>query len=89
MADNAERLAALETTVNDLVHIVKGNGQPGIATQVTQMAGSLKFLAWFIPIAITALGVWIASLEWRHKVADAPPAYSRTTDATLPPTYEP
>ena len=43
--DKAGEIAEIKTTVNDLRHIVKGNGQPGLQTLITQILVSQQTMS--------------------------------------------
>lgn len=86
--DQGNKIAAMERTVQQLDHVVNGNGQPGLSVQMAKVAGAVAFLAWFVPIAVTILLAWIGSLEYRHAVSDAVPVTvvaQPAQDSKIPP----
>jgi hypothetical protein len=75
-----ERVACLENEVQDLSHIIKGNGQRGL-DEVTrdfiaewrgreaERDRQRKRLEWIIGIILSLFGLWLTSIEVRHMIS--------------------
>ena len=77
LGDLAERITAMETSVEDLNRIVKvGNGEPSLQMQVTKMIAGMNLLKWMIAmgllfgaLVVSAATWYVTSFESRHRIS--------------------
>lgn len=59
MSEEQERLAVMETKLDNLEHVVFGNGKPGLQEQVTKIVTGLEFVKWMLG---SVIGIGILNL---------------------------